>query len=159
MSHTTTIANSCDISNHWLPFLHYFKETSSSNFPRCWIRRYLPCPCWLTSSMKSMKLCCDLLMYSYAQKKSEMDIQDFDERSTNLSLFRSRRAFPSKTLISPHLTIWNNQLKELQQFSVSTSINLEAHSQVFFLSQLEICNLRVLDEIKKFEKCKEFDRS
>jgi hypothetical protein len=51
-------------------------------------------------------------------------------------------------------------LKELQQFSVSTSTNLGAHSQVFLLSQLEIYNdLRVLDEIKKFEKCEEFDRS
>jgi hypothetical protein len=51
-------------------------------------------------------------------------------------------------------------IEKLQQFSVSTSTNLETHSQVFLLSQLEICNdLKVLDEIKKFEKCKEFDRS
>jgi hypothetical protein len=65
--------------------------------------------CW-TSSMKSMKLCCDLVMHSYAQEKLEMDIQDF-ETSTNLSLFWSRITFTrshlsaSKTLISPHLTI------------------------------------------------------
>ncbi len=134
----TSIASFCNISNHWLSFLHCFKDGSS--FLKCQ-KSMIPSLSTSTNIVKAIDKAMlwfgDVLVSP--REIGDGYIQDF-EWSMNLSLFGSRKSLAriflsaSNTLISPLCTTYNIQFKESQQMNVFTRLTFTSPLQAF-LSQ------------------------